>query len=638
MHRCFPLADRARTRNLLFGMIGALILGAANPDLIEQAKSRLAKSDAKGAVALLEAALPKTKPSDRPPLLKQLRVAYQAAWKQAKAAGRDDEAQEYLDNLQILNRTSPVKPPSAEVAEPAPSESKPLIGETETDNASAPPEGNPSAEAAPRLTPVEPEKPKPLGEKDLDALRAGVEPKPAAPAAEPDAPLEYVAPKPDPGAVPPPTAPREPPKPGFLLGGETPPPAETKPIPMTPARDLPIHEAAPVGPKPPTITEADAAFVAKRYDEASSIYKALFDEQALPVNRHDHWAYCRAVEVVRKINEKPETAKAWADIDAEIELIGKLSPKKWFAEYLRDRAAERNPNSKAKPKTGARTKKQGGGLVVRGSSPDEEPPPSPRPAAPAEPANSAAPIETANFRVIHNNRALAERLAKEAEIARETLVTRWTGQLAAEPWTPRCDIFLYSSAETFSTETGQPKDSPGFSTMGMNSGKIVSRRINLRADHPNVLKAILPHEVTHVVLADLFPTQQIPRWADEGISVLSEPPSEQAIRAAELQDPLSSGKLFRVHDLMVMDYPDNQYWGLYYAQSVSLTRFMVELGTPQQFVSFVKAAQLNGTESALKQVYKIQGEADLQSKWLDYAKSQSSRALASSANAKQEKK
>ena len=89
MHRCFPLADRARTRNLLFGLIGVLILGAANPDLIEQAKSRLAKSDAKGAVALLEAALPKTKPSDRPPLLKQLRVAYQAAWKQAKDAGRD---------------------------------------------------------------------------------------------------------------------------------------------------------------------------------------------------------------------------------------------------------------------------------------------------------------------------------------------------------------------------------------------------------------------------------------------------------------------------------------------------------------------------------------------------------------------
>ena len=48
-------------------------------------------------------------------------------------------------------------------------------------------------------------------------------------------------------------------------------------------------------------------------------------------------------------------------------------------------------------------------------------------------------------------------------------------------------------------------------------------RTNLRADHPQVLTAILPHEVTHVVLADLFTTQQIPRWADEGMAVLAEP-------------------------------------------------------------------------------------------------------------------
>ena len=636
MHRCFKLAHCARTRFLMFGVFCTLILGAADPDLIEQAKSRLAKSDSKGAVALLEAALPKTKPSDRPALLKQLRIAYQAASKQAKAAGRDDEAQEYLDNLQILNRSAPVKPPSVGVPESAPPTTSPLIGETETENPTT--EDKPSGNISLPLSESEPGKPRALAESDLDAMRAGAESKPAAPAENLDAPLDYVSPKPDPGAVVPPTAPREPPRPGFLLGGETPAPSEPRPSPVAPARDIPIHEAVPVGPKPPTVKNADAAFVAKRYDEANSIYKALFEENALPENRQDHWAYCRAVEVVRKINAKPATAKAWADIDAEIEQIAKLSPKNWFAEYLRDRAAERNPNSKPKLKTGAKSKTRDGGLVIRGSSPDEEAPQSPQPARPAEPASRAAPIETANFRVIHNNRPLAERLAKEAEIARESLVTRWTGQLAAEPWTPRCDVYLYSSAETFSTETGQPKDSPGFSTMGMNSGKIVSRRINLRADHPNVLKAILPHEVTHVVLADLFPTQQIPRWADEGLSVLSEPPSEQSVRAAELQEPLSSGRLFRLHDLMVMDYPDNQYWGLYYAQSVSLTRFMVELGTPQQFVSFVKASQLNGTEAALKQVYKIQGEADLQSKWLVYAKSQSAHALASASNAKQEKK
>jgi hypothetical protein len=33
----------------------------------------------------------------------------------------------------------------------------------------------------------------------------------------------------------------------------------------------------------------------------------------------------------------------------------------------------------------------------------------------------------------------------------------------------------------------------------------------------------LPHEITHVVLADRFNTKPMPRWADEGMAVLTEP-------------------------------------------------------------------------------------------------------------------
>ena len=55
-------------------------------------------------------------------------------------------------------------------------------------------------------------------------------------------------------------------------------------------------------------------------------------------------------------------------------------------------------------------------------------------------------------------------------------------------------------------------------------------------------------------------------------------------------------------------------------------------------MTFVKASQLNGAEAALKQVYKIKGNGDLQVKWLAYAKSKSAQAIASTSNAKQEKK
>jgi hypothetical protein len=157
--------------------------------------------------------------------------------------------------------------------------------------------------------------------------------------------------------------------------------------------------------------------------------------------------------------------------------------------------------------------------------------------------------------------------------------------------------------------------------MGMNNGRIIARRVNLRVDHPNLLRAVLPHEITHVVLADLFPFQQIPRWADEGMAVLSEPSSEQQLRAADLNDPLTTGQLFPLHQLMKMDYPEGRFWGLYYAQSVSLTRFLVEQGTPGQFVQFVQRSQQNGAETELRRIYHIDGFADLHKRWVTYAKS-----------------
>jgi hypothetical protein len=229
---------------------------------------------------------------------------------------------------------------------------------------------------------------------------------------------------------------------------------------------------------------------------------------------------------------------------------------------------------------------------------------------------------TANFQVVHveKHRALAEQIARTAESAREGQWKRWNPTIADPGWSPRCEIVLFPTAEDFSRETLQPPGSPGFSTMGMNGGRVVLRRVHLRVDHPNLLKAILPHEVAHVVLADLFPQRQIPRWADEGMAVLAEPQDEQALRAADLDEPLKSGRLFRVSDLMGMDYPEAQHWPLYYAQSVSLTRYLVESGTPDQFIRFVQESQRAGFEPALKQVYAIPGYTDLQSRWLTYAR------------------
>jgi hypothetical protein len=381
---------------------------------------------------------------------------------------------------------------------------------------------------------------------------------------------------------------------------------------------------------PGDLAAADRAFQAKDFEEAGRIYAALARDGRLPEARHDAWAYCRMYEVVRRINAPPRTGEEWSSIQAEIREIRKLSPKNWYAEYLRNLTLELAPKSK-----GGRTDSRR--VVLRGAAPDE-PARTPTPIAEsAHPDAVAARVgqpgqaignwkvwDTPSFRILHADDALAERVAQIAEAARAHQCQRWMGSAPAGPWAPRCDIYLYPTAAIFQQSTGQPQSSPGFSTMGINAGRVVARRVNLRADHTNLLHTILPHEITHVVLADIFPTQQIPRWADEGMAVLSEPASEQDLRALDLAKPLATGELFKLSDLMAMDYPNGRYWSLYYAQSVSLTRYLVEQGTPAQFVQFVRSAQRTGIENELRRIYKIKGFADLQNRWLTHAKQNNS--------------
>ena len=415
------------------------------------------------------------------------------------------------------------------------------------------------------------------------------------------------------------------------------------------------------GPSPGEILKAaDTAYLGGLYLDANAHYGSLAAMGRLPEGRKIHWAYCRSVEVVRKLKAKPASADEWAAIDREIAEIKALSPKYWYAEYLRNRAADM---SKGAAKAAAPK-----GRVVRGAMPesDAERPsgPSrirdltrPAPAVPPQPpvgrlgkpgafamaipSTETPPVvtsngesgrwkvkETENFVVLHDDPALADRVAAAAESAREAITRRWTGSPPPRSWAPKCEIYVYPTASIFAQVTGQPADSPGFSTMESDGSAVIGRRIKLRADAVKLAEAVVPHEVTHVVLADLFPSRQIPRWADEGIAVLSEPLAEQERRVGDLDPALDGGRIFAVDKLMIHDYPEGKYWALYYAQSVSLTRFLVEKGKPGQFIDFLQGTQRNGIEPELKRVYGLDGYAALQAEWLAYARESSSARLA----------
>jgi len=589
MHR--P-STAATTAVLLLALAATpAVAGPAAP--LDRARASLDRADGRAALAILEAALPDAPAADRPALLTALRRAYDLAARQAEAEGKAREARDYRENVAILNRkTAADREPrgagdGSKAANPA-SAPRPAPGQS---LASRPPR-----EPAPA--------PKPPTE-------TGPGPRPAPepdPVSQPEA-LPAIGPPavmPEPEQLPPPAR-REPDAPPARRPVDPPPTVES-PTAATPT------------------AEADAAFRAGRYDEAGKAYAALARAHRLPAGRRDHWAYCRMAAVVRRINAAPAGAAEWAELHAEIGRIRALSPKNWFGEYLRNLIAQRS--GPARP----------GELVLRGASPEEPAAPAVRrrpagpvklaraeaPAAPAIPPapDPAAPQikwqvrQSANFCVFHADPALAERVAAVAEATREAQGKRWLGAARRPGWTPKCDLYLYPTAADFAKATGEPEESPGVTRMGQNHGRIISRQVHLRADHPNVATAILPHEVTHVVIGDLFPTKPPPRWADEGMAVLAEPAAEQRNRARDLVEPLKKGRVFRVEQLVALDCPDGPYWPLYYAQSVSLTRFLIDQGTPARFVQFLQDAERNGFEAELRRAYKIDGTNDLHKRWL----------------------
>ena len=162
--------------------------------------------------------------------------------------------------------------------------------------------------------------------------------------------------------------------------------------------------------------------------------------------------------------------------------------------------------------------------------------------------------------------------AEVAESVRTAQAKRWASSATRSNWSPRCDLYLYPTASP---------DPAGDRTAGGLAGDLDhveqwgARPVT--PDEPPRRQSAVPDHNLAARGDSHRPGRrvhrpEIPRWADEGIAVLAEPLTEQRSREAELQEPLESGRIFQVGQLMAMDYPAQKDWRLFYAQSVSLTR------------------------------------------------------------------
>jgi hypothetical protein len=225
-------------------------------------------------------------------------------------------------------------------------------------------------------------------------------------------------------------------------------------------------------------------------------------------------------------------------------------------------------------------------------------------------------IESDNFRVLFQaNEPQARRLLHQCEARRDALTEKWLAKAPAK-WSVRCDVVMHETAASYKSSSGvDPAFSAGFSDVVVDAGRVATRRIEVDGTDEKRMRGVVDHELTHVVIADAFGQRRLPRWADEGIAVLSEPTVKKQLRRNDLLPAVHQGEHIPFDELFqASDYPTKGLQ-LFYGQSASIVEYLVHLGGEARLVDFLKHSQTEGYLAALNRHYQVDSFEELENRW-----------------------
>lgn len=201
----------------------------------------------------------------------------------------------------------------------------------------------------------------------------------------------------------------------------------------------------------------------------------------------------------------------------------------------------------------------------------------------------------------------AKEIGDAAEAWRDRLAEFWTGK-KYPAWSSRCRLIV---------SDGNPGGSTTFTFEG---GQVFGWVMTIRGPRDRVLDSILPHEISHTILATHF-RERVPRWVDEGACSLMECRDEQQRLERDVVSCLKTGRGIPFNAMMAMDdYPVDV--GAFYAQGHSVSAYLFERSkSPQDFLKFVGDAMRDGNwQRALSTHYGIETLADFQNQWVAWVR------------------
>ncbi len=244
---------------------------------------------------------------------------------------------------------------------------------------------------------------------------------------------------------------------------------------------------------------------------------------------------------------------------------------------------------------------------------------------------AAATFETPNFIVDAPTPELARTFGEMAEVYRRQKALEWLGR-EMPTWPNRCPLRVrieLGSAGGATTFSFHPR------------GGVVSQQMEIRGEVRQLLHSVLPHEITHTVFAHYF-GRPVPRWADEGGSVLSENEEERFQHDIRCREILNAGRAYVLRTLFRMtEYPRDMI--VVYAQGYSVTAFLVERGGGGQigrakFLQFLSIGMqgndpryhgtLESWNEACRRIYGFESVDALEKAWLDSLRTPPSRVAA----------
>jgi hypothetical protein len=224
------------------------------------------------------------------------------------------------------------------------------------------------------------------------------------------------------------------------------------------------------------------------------------------------------------------------------------------------------------------------------------------------PAVADSQLRTQNFLVHAPTAQLAEQFGRQAEFYRKQKALEWLGY-EMPPWPQPCPLYVKP------TMSG----AGGATSFDYRNNSYVVLSMNIEGPIERMMNSVLPHEVTHTVFAHHF-RFPVPRWADEGGSVLSEDEQERARHDQLCRNYLNSprGKLPLRRLFNLKEYHEVSDVLIIYAEGFSVTEFLVNKSDRATFLNFVGMGMRYGWDRACQTYYGYQTVEQMEEAWLQH--------------------